>query len=71
MGNTVSLTYTDFPQADERQLMAETIEYPVQINGKVRARVSVTADADESTIREAALADPKVAAYVGEQEPKK
>ncbi len=67
LGNTGSLTYTDFPHADERLLVTETIEYPVQINGKVRARIRVAADAEESVVREAALADAKVVAYVGEK----
>jgi len=71
LGNTESLAYTDFPRADERLLVAERIEYPVQINGKVRARVTVAADADESVVRQAALADAKVAAYVEGKEPHK
>ncbi len=71
LGHTGSLAYAVFPQADERLLVAETIEYPVQINGKVRARVTVAADADEAAVREAALGEAKVAAYVGEKEPRK
>ena len=37
---------------------------PVQVNGKVRGRVTVAADSSEDEIREAALADPSVAAHI-------
>jgi len=37
----------------------------VQVNGKLRAHVSVAAGADEKTVREAALADPNVRKFVG------
>ncbi|HEX3731352.1 MAG TPA: class I tRNA ligase family protein, partial [Mycobacteriales bacterium] len=71
LGHDDSLTYAPFPQADPALLVADTVEYPVQINGKVRARVTVPAAADEAAVREAALAEPKVAGYVGDREPRK
>jgi leucyl-tRNA synthetase len=37
----------------------------VQVNGKLRARISVAADADDGAAREAALADPNVRKFVG------
>ncbi|MHB8805087.1 MAG: leucine--tRNA ligase, partial [Coriobacteriia bacterium] len=40
---------------------ADEIEIVVQVNGKVRGKVTVAADADEETVRAAALAVPKVA----------
>jgi leucyl-tRNA synthetase len=36
---------------------------PVQVNGKVRARLTVAADASQAELERAALADPGVAAY--------
>jgi len=71
LGHAESLTYAPFPQADPQLLIAETIEYPVQVNGKVRGRITVPADADEASVRAAALADEKVAGYVGASAPKK
>ncbi|MGH3426095.1 MAG: leucine--tRNA ligase [Mycobacteriales bacterium] len=71
LGHDGSLTYAPFPAADPALLVADTVEYPVQVNGKVRARVTVSADAAEATVRQAALAEPKVAGYVGDREPKK
>ncbi|WP_346539257.1 leucine--tRNA ligase [Micromonospora sp. DPT] len=69
MGHETSLTYADFPTADPALLVAETVTYPVQINGKVRGRVEVPADASEDTVRAAALA--AVAGPLAGKEPRK
>lgn len=55
LGHKESLTYASFPEADPAQLVEETVTYPVQVNGKVRGRVEVPADASEETVRAAAL----------------
>jgi leucyl-tRNA synthetase len=47
----------DYPSADPALLVAESVTYPVQINGKVRGRVQVPADATEDEVRSAALAE--------------
>ncbi len=60
LGHRGSLTYEPFPVADEALLRVEQIEIPVQINGKVRARVLVVADASETEVRALAEADPHV-----------
>jgi leucyl-tRNA synthetase len=60
LGHEETVTYQDFPVADESLLIEETVTYPVQVNGKVRARICVAADADEETVRTAALAEVKV-----------
>jgi leucyl-tRNA synthetase len=71
LGHPESLAYTAFPVADERYLAAATHEYPIQVNGKVRSRVSVPADAPADDVRAAALADEKIAALVGAATPRK
>ena len=48
-----------------------TVEVPVQVNGKVRSRILVAADADQATMEATALADPKVQAALGGNAPKK
>ncbi|MCP3905158.1 MAG: leucine--tRNA ligase [Planctomycetes bacterium] len=53
-----------WPEHDEAMLSAETVELPVQIQGRVRARITVPADADEATVRETALADERIAALL-------
>ncbi|MFF5055503.1 leucine--tRNA ligase [Micromonospora sp. NPDC000663] len=69
MGHDTSLTYADFPTADPALLVADTVTYPVQVNGKVRGRVEVPADAPEETVRAAAL--DAVAATLAGKEPRK
>ena len=60
MGHADSIVYAAFPTADPALLVDDEIEIPVQIKGKLRSRVVVAASADEDTIREAALADPRI-----------
>ncbi|HZT00769.1 MAG TPA: leucine--tRNA ligase [Steroidobacteraceae bacterium] len=54
-----------WPAVDESALVQESIEFVVQVNGKLRGRVRVLAGADEEAIREAALADDHVMKFVG------
>ncbi|WP_249997828.1 leucine--tRNA ligase [Actinoplanes sp. M2I2] len=56
LGHEGTLAYAAFPVADPEQLKAESITYPVQVNGKVKARIEVSPTATESEVREAALA---------------
>ncbi|MET7374506.1 leucine--tRNA ligase [Micromonospora arida] len=69
LGHDTSLTYADFPTADPALLVADTVTYPVQVNGKVRGRIEVPADAPEETVRAAAL--DAVAATLNGKEPRK
>ena len=52
-----------WPQVDESALVLDEVEYPVQVNGKVRDRVVVPVDAPEADIIAAALALPNVVAH--------
>ena len=56
-----------WPRPDPSALVAETREIVVQVNGKVRGRVVVAADAAEAAVREAALADGNVQRFIGTQ----
>src|SRR5262249_37846793 len=69
LGHDESLTYVDFPVADPAMPVAESVTYPVQVNGKVRGRIEVAADSSEDEVRSAALAE--VAAVMEGREPKK
>jgi leucyl-tRNA synthetase len=66
-----SLIHGPFPVADERYLVEDTVEYPVQVNGKVRSRVVVPADAAQDDVKAAALADEKIVALTDGNEPRK
>jgi len=69
LGHEDTLAYAPFPVADPDWLVAETVTYPVQVNGKVRGRVEVEADAGEDAVRAAALAE--VADQLAGKEPRK
>ncbi|MGY4647077.1 leucine--tRNA ligase [Mycobacterium sp. URHB0021] len=71
LGHDTSLAHGPFPVADPQYLVEDTVEYPVQVNGKVRGRVTVPADADADTLEAAALADEKVTAFLNGATPKK
>ena len=61
IGHGATLAFERFPEADPAELVDETVEIPVQVNGKVRSRLVVPADASEAELEAAALADEKVA----------
>ncbi|MGD1256052.1 leucine--tRNA ligase [Mycobacterium seoulense] len=71
LGHTTSLAHGPFPQADPAYLVDDSVEYPVQVNGKVRGRVVVAADADQDTLKAAALSDEKVQAFLAGANPRK
>lgn len=60
LGNSNSIVYAEFPEADPSLLIDDEIEIPVQIKGKVRARIMIAADADEASMEAAALADDRI-----------
>ncbi|MDP9430957.1 MAG: leucine--tRNA ligase [Actinomycetota bacterium] len=64
LGHEQSLAWAPFPEADERWLVEDTVAVAVQLNGKVRAQVTVPADADAAALEAAARADEKVAAHL-------
>jgi leucyl-tRNA synthetase len=66
-----TITYVDFPAANPALLVDDTIEVPVQVNGKVRGRITIPADADQATAEAAAMADDKVITALGGKQPKK
>ncbi len=68
LGEKGNLLKTPWPKYDAALAKEEELEIPVQVNGKLRSRVVVSADATEETILELALADEKVrAAIAGKQ----
>lgn len=71
LGHTTSLAHGPFPQADPAYLVDDSVEYPVQVNGKLRGRVVVAADADQDTLKAAALSDEKVQAFLAGASPRK
>jgi len=61
LGHAKTLAYEPWPSFDESLIKEDVIEVPIQINGKVRGRILVPADADQSALETAAKSDPKIA----------
>ncbi len=64
LGNTESIFAVPWITYEESLLKAEQIEVVIQINGKVRSRIVVSASASEEEIREAALNDERIRQWV-------
>lgn len=67
LGYEGTITFEPFPSFDEKYLVDDEIELPVQVNGKVKSRVQVAADVSQDDAVAAALADEKVLAAIGEK----
>ncbi|MFP8876110.1 MAG: leucine--tRNA ligase, partial [Myxococcota bacterium] len=71
LGHEESLAYAPWPVADAALLVEDTQRLVVQVNGKRRDEIEVPADADEDSIRAAALASEKVQKHLEGREPRK
>ncbi len=71
LGHETALIDEAWPQADESALERDLIEIVVQVNGKLRGRISVAADADNDTVGKQALADPNVQRFVADKNVRK
>jgi leucyl-tRNA synthetase len=60
LGHTGGVVAAGWPVCDEAAAKADEIVVPVQVNGKLRTRLTVTADLSDDTLRALALADPQV-----------
>ena len=64
LGEQGSLLRAPWPKYDAALAKEEEIEIPVQVNGKLRSRVTVSVDASEAVVMDRALADEKVKAAI-------
>ncbi len=71
LGRTDEITYARFPIADPKLLVSDTVEIPVQINGKVRSRLVAPTGSSDDQLKALALADDKVRAALAGAEPRK
>jgi len=71
LGHAEPLYATPWPSFDAALAKEETIELVCQVNGKVRARLTVAADADRATLEAAALADPTIQKWLDGKAPRK
>ena len=66
LGHSEMIIDARWPRADEKALVEDEKQWIVQVNGKLRGRIQVAADADRSVIEKAALADDNVRRFVQE-----
>jgi leucyl-tRNA synthetase len=71
LGHATALIDEPWMAVDAAALQSATVEIVVQVNGKLRGRITVAVDADESAVRAAALADEHVQKFVGGKEIRK
>jgi leucyl-tRNA synthetase len=71
LGHDTGLAAATWPPFDPAVARAEEVVVPVQINGKVRGRISVSPDAAENDLQAAALADPAVQSHLAGKSVKK
>ena len=65
LGHNETITYENWPVFDEAKTKEQLVTIVVQINGKVRDKIEVSAGLSQDEIKEIALASPKVQEYVG------
>ena len=66
LGHQQPLVNGPWPQVDEAALKRDSLTIVVQINGKLRGRIDVAADADRDTVEKAALADDNVKRHIAD-----
>jgi leucyl-tRNA synthetase len=65
MGHRTALIDEPWREVDAEALRSATVQMVVQVNGKLRAHITVAVDADDTAVRGAALADPNVQKFIG------
>src|SRR6201996_4648011 len=65
LGHGTALIDEPWTAVDPEAMLSATRQMVVQVNGKLRATITVAMDADEATVRAAALADPNVQKFIG------
>jgi leucyl-tRNA synthetase len=63
-GHTASIERTPWPSYDEDVARPDEIVVPIQVNGKLRGRLTVPADTPESELREMALREPAIRPHI-------
>ncbi len=64
LGHTESVESAGWPELDSAALVADEITLVVQVNGKVRGKVTVAVDAPNDVVEAAALADQNVQRFM-------
>ena len=60
LGHDTTIAYETWPTYDEAMLEQATVEMAVQVNGKVRAKITVNKDEDDEVVKQTALSQDNV-----------
>jgi leucyl-tRNA synthetase len=71
LGHTPSVLKATFPEWKEEYLLEDMDEYPVQVNGKMRGKISAPAGASKEEVERIALADENVQRHLEGKAPRK
>ncbi|PIC58679.1 leucine--tRNA ligase [Sporosarcina sp. P12(2017)] len=71
LGHTETIAYAQWPTFDETKLSDDTVEVAVQINGKIRAKITVAKDSSKEELEQVALANEDVKQWMEGKELKK
>ena len=71
LGHDEAIIDATWPQADAAALQRDTVEVVLQVNGKLRSRINVAADADKSALEAAAMADNNVQKFLAGKDVRK
>ncbi|GAB4239309.1 MAG: leucine--tRNA ligase [Ekhidna sp.] len=71
LGHQGSIVDATYPEFDQKYLTEDTIEYPISVNGKMRAKIPFPADAGKETIEAGALANETIQKWMDGKAPKK
>ena len=71
LGHKISIIDASYPTYSEQYLKEDNIQYPVMVNGKMRAKIEVSADLNKEEVEQAALAHETVQKWLEGKTPKK
>ncbi|WP_421765297.1 leucine--tRNA ligase [Ekhidna sp.] len=71
LGNEGTVVDAPYPEFQEKYLVEDSIEYPVSVNGKMRAKISFAADASKEEVETGALANETIQKWLDGKDPKK
>lgn len=71
LGHQEAVVDASWPQVDEAALKQDTIELMIQVNGKLRSKISVAADADQEAVEAVAFAEENVQKFTAGKEVRK
>jgi leucyl-tRNA synthetase len=64
MGHNSSIAYESWPEYDESKCVSDTIEMPIQVNGKVRNVIAIAKDASKEDVLAVVMSDEKIQAAI-------